>query len=133
MAGNATFVSVCAGESQGGNPIGSALVIQNSCYHLIIIQEVLLLLPCVGYNFCRQSIGQCRNGDDEHKDVKVDQIRTERNLTKITPAKIKGCVVHWPNLILTKTILGDQVCHSAGYRLAHKAIPIIICVSHYPD
>ncbi len=25
-AGNATFVSVCAGESQAGNPIGSALV-----------------------------------------------------------------------------------------------------------
>ena len=26
MAENATFLSVCAGESQAGNPIGSALV-----------------------------------------------------------------------------------------------------------
>ena len=38
MTENATFLSVCAGESQAGHPIGSALVFQISHHNLDVAQ-----------------------------------------------------------------------------------------------
>ena len=53
MAGNVTFLSVCSGESQAGNPIGSALVLTNCSSGRRSWKR--LTLPCMFKEFLRIS------------------------------------------------------------------------------